>query len=182
MRNVDKKILLLAKNIRLVIFDVDGVLTDGRLYLTDTGTEIKAFHSHDGLGMKLIQETGVELAIITARTSNLVTHRAQSLGIKHIYQGAFNKVVAYEDLLKKTGFTDKEIAFVGDDLTDLALLKRCMLGIAPNNARNFIKQHVNWITPSCGGKGAARDVCDLIMYAQNNLKTIHNKFLTGLLH
>ncbi len=170
-------VLNLAKDIKLLIFDVDGVLTDGTLYLTDENIEFKAFNSLDGLGIKLLLETGVEIAIITARKSAVVTARMQSLCIKHVYQCALDKIPAYNDLLKKLQLNDNQVAYMGDDLTDLPLIKKARLGIAPPNAIEFVKQQANYVTTQSGGKGAAREVCDLIMKAQGTLEKIYNRFL-----
>ncbi len=172
-----ENILDLAKNIKLVVFDVDGVLTDGSLYLTDEEIEIKAFYSQDGIGMKLLIKSGIIVAAITARQSNTVAARMRSLGIEHVYQGNLDKIPAYEDLLTKLNLTDKQVAYVGDDLPDLALIRRARLGIAPINAQPFIRNHADWVTTQPGGKGAVREVCDLIMKAQGTLDYMYNSFL-----
>ena len=170
-------VLQLAEKIKLVIFDVDGVLTDGSLYLTDGGEEIKAFHSQDGLGMKLLMQTGVQIGIITARQSNLVAKRMASLGITHVYQGQSDKMRCYEDVCKKLGIDDNRIAYVGDDLFDLPLIRRVQLGIAVANAYPFVKKHADFVTQKQGGQGAAREVCDLIMQAQGHLESTWNQYL-----
>ncbi len=172
-----EEILNLAKDIKLFIFDVDGVLTDGTLYLTDENIEFKAFNSRDGLGMKFLLETGVEIGIITARKSRVVTHRMKSLGIKHVYQCGLDKTASYKELLKKLKLTHQQVAYMGDDLTDLPLIKKVRLGIAPANAIAFVKQQANWVTTQAGGKGAAREACDLIMQAQGTQAKIYDRFL-----
>lgn len=159
-----------ARQIKLVIFDVDGVLTDGRIIIGDDGEEYKAFHSRDGHGMKLLQYTGVDIAIITGRTSNVVEHRMQSLGIKHIYQGKQVKLPAFEELVEQLGITPDDCAYVGDDWVDLAIMRRVGLAIAVQDADEMVKKHAHWVTGAGGGKGAAREVCELLMEAQGTLQ------------
>lgn len=159
-----------TKNIKLIVFDVDGVLTDGSIIIGDDGEEYKAFHSRDGHGMKLLQYTGVEVAIITGRTSKVVEHRMNSLGIDHIYQGQKVKLPAFEELIAKLGITANQCAYVGDDWVDLAIMSRVGLAIAVQDAAPLVKKHAHWITPAKGGKGAAREVCELIMEGQGTLQ------------
>ncbi len=173
MQDLDNK----AAQIRLVIFDVDGVLTDGSLYLGDDGQEYKAFHSKDGHGMVMLQESGVRIAIITGRTSEVVSIRMKSLGIAHVFQGKRDKKPAYEELKQVTGFSDAQIAYVGDDVVDLPVMSRVGLAIAVNDAHPLVKQHAHWTTPSGGGRGAARDVCEMLMQAQGTLETRLNSYL-----
>ena len=154
---------------RLLIFDVDGVLTDGSLYLGDDGQEYKAFNSKDGHGMVMLQESGVQIGIITGRTSEVVRIRMGSLGIDLVYQGKREKLPAYEELKAETGFSDAQIAYVGDDVVDLPVMTRVGLAIAVQDAHELTKQHAHWITPSGGGRGAAREACELIMDAQGTL-------------
>ena len=158
-----------AKQIKLVIFDVDGVLTDSSLFYGDDGQEYKAFHSKDGHGMKMLQSSGVDIGIITARTSDVVRIRMESLGIRHVFQGQLEKRPAYEKLMQQTGLTPQQIAYVGDDVVDLPIMTRVGLAIAVQDAHRLVKQHAHWQTPSAGGRGAARDVCELIMEAQGTL-------------
>lgn len=158
-----------AAKVKLIIFDVDGVLTDGRLILGDDGQEYKAFNSRDGHGMKMLQDSGVEVAIITGRTSKVVEHRMANLGIKHVFQGQDDKSVAFENLMGRLGVEAHETAYVGDDVIDLPVLLRVGFAIAVADAHPAVKQHAHWQTPSEGGKGAARDICELIMEAQGTL-------------
>jgi 3-deoxy-D-manno-octulosonate 8-phosphate phosphatase (KDO 8-P phosphatase) len=155
--------------VRLVIFDVDGVLTDGSLYLGDDGQEYKAFHSRDGHGMAMLQESGVTIGIITGRSSQVVRLRMESLGVRQVYQGQRDKRAAYEQIKADLGLTDDEVAFVGDDVVDLPVMSRVGLAIAVQDAHPFVKQHAHWQTPSRGGRGAARDVCELLMEARGTL-------------
>ena len=170
-------ILEKASHIKLVIFDVDGVLTNGALFYGDDGQEYKAFNSRDGHGMKMLQNSGVEIGIITGRTSNVVEHRMNNLGIQHIYQGKQEKLPAFEELVKKLGLTAKEVAYVGDDVVDLPILIRVGLAIAVGDAHQLVKQHAHWQTPNGGGQGAARDVCELIMEAHGTLNAELQRYL-----
>ncbi|PCH63496.1 MAG: 3-deoxy-manno-octulosonate-8-phosphatase KdsC [Gammaproteobacteria bacterium] len=163
-------ILARAKNIKLVIFDVDGVLTDGSIIIGDDGEEYKAFHSRDGHGMKLLQYTGVEIGIITGRTSQVVEHRMTSLGINHVYQGQKVKLPAFEALLEQLDLKPEQCAYVGDDWVDLAIMTRVGLAIAVQDADPVVKKHAHWTTQAKGGKGAAREVCELIMEGQGTLQ------------
>ena len=166
-----------AKQVRLVIFDVDGVLTDGSLFIGDAGEEYKAFNSRDGHGMKMLQSTGVEIGIITGRTSNVVEHRMQSLGVKYVYQGRLEKLPAFEDLCQRAGVSPEQVAYVGDDVVDLPVLVRAGLAIAVGDAHELVKEHSHWHTPSHGGRGAARDVCELILRAQGHLDDMLRAYL-----
>jgi len=166
-----------AANVRLVIFDVDGVLTDGSLFIGDDGQEYKAFNSRDGHGMKMLQASGVDIGIITGRTSHVVKYRMDSLGIKHVYQGQLDKLPAFEELVEKLGLSVDQVAYVGDDVVDLPILIRVGLAIAVQDAHPLVKQHCHWITTNVGGRAAARDVCELIMQAQGNLESQLNHYL-----
>ena len=167
-----------AANIKLVVFDVDGVLTDGSLIFGDDGQEYKAFHSRDGHGMKMLQASGVEMAFITGRMSEVVKHRARNVKVSHVYQGQIDKLPAYEKLKDKLKLQPEEIAVVGDDVVDLPIMLRSGLAIAVSDAHPVVKQYAHWITPSAGGKGAAREVCELIMEAQGSLERAMMKYLS----
>jgi 3-deoxy-D-manno-octulosonate 8-phosphate phosphatase (KDO 8-P phosphatase) len=173
MQDIQKK----AESVRLVVFDVDGVLTDGSLFIGDDGQEYKAFNSKDGHGMKMLQATGVQIAIITGRTSEVVRIRMESLGIQHLYQGKRDKLPAYRELKEATGFDDAQIAYVGDDIVDLPVMTRVGLAIAVQDAHYLAKQHAHWVTPSGGGRGAAREVCELVMDAQGRLQAALQAYL-----
>lgn len=170
-------ILEKAAQIKLVIFDVDGVLTDGGLFFGDDGQEYKAFYSRDGLGIKMLQRTGVEVGVITARESQVVIHRMNNLGIAHLYQGRLDKIRAYEDMIEKLDVAPAQTAYVGDDVVDLPVMQRVGLAVAVADAHPFVKQHAHWTTQHGGGRGAARDVCELILQAQGNLEAQLNAFL-----
>jgi len=165
-----------AKAIKLVIFDVDGVLTDGSLFLGDGGEEYKAFNSRDGHGMKMLQSTGIKIGIITGRTSDVVEHRMRSLGIEHVYQGKLDKLPAFEELCQLVGVSPEQVAYVGDDVVDLPILVRVGLAIGVQDAHPMVKQHSHWLSPSNGGRGAARDVCELILRAQGHLESMLKQY------
>jgi len=170
-------ILEKAARIRLVIFDVDGVLTDGSLFVGDDGQEYKAFNSRDGHGIKMLMGYGVEVAIITGRTSRVVEHRMKNLGITRVYQGQHDKLQAYHDLAGKLGIPDDEIAYVGDDVVDLPVMRRVGLAIAVEDAHPLVRRHSHWQTPRPGGRGAARDVCEMLMEARGVLDAEMSKYL-----
>lgn len=170
-------ILEKASRIKLVIFDVDGVLTDGRLFYGDDGQEYKAFHSRDGHGMKMLQNSGVEIGIITGRKSEVVTHRMANLGIQHVYQGKQEKLPAFEELISKLQVNADEVAYVGDDVVDLPIMLRVGLAIAVADAHHLVVKHAHWQTAHGGGAGAARDVCELIMEARGTLESDMQEFL-----
>jgi 3-deoxy-D-manno-octulosonate 8-phosphate phosphatase (KDO 8-P phosphatase) len=172
-----EKILLKASKIRLVIFDVDGVLTTGNLTYRPNGTESKTFHVHDGIGLRLLSKAGVDIGIITARQSTVVTKRMADLDIKHVYQGCADKVVAYEELKQKLNLNDAEIAYVGDDLPDLPLMRRVGLGITVPNAPAIMRDYAIHTTKAYGGKGAAREVCELILQAQGSYTAAIQSYL-----
>jgi len=166
-----------AKKIKLVIFDIDGVLTTGALFIGDDGQEYKAFNSKDGHGLRMLQDSGVEVAIITGRTSNVVAHRAKDLGITRIYQGKREKLPAYEELIKETGLNHEQIAYVGDDVVDLPVMSKVGLAICVQDGHSFVKQHSHWITENNGGCGAGRDVCEMILDAQGNLHNMLQSYV-----
>ena len=160
-----------AKKIKLAVFDVDGVMTDGSLYLADDGQEFKAFNSLDGHGMKMLNRSGVELAIITGRNSQLVALRAINLGVTHLYQGSEDKLTAFLDVLEKSGLDPAECAYMGDDVVDLPVMRRCGLAVCVPAAPALVKQHSHYITQLPGGGGAVRELCELIMQAQGTFET-----------
>ncbi|WP_126453400.1 3-deoxy-manno-octulosonate-8-phosphatase KdsC [Sulfuriflexus mobilis] len=172
-----KDILERAKAIKLVIFDVDGVLTDGSLFLGDDGLEYKAFNSRDGHGMKMLQEAGVTVGIITGRTSKVVDYRMQSLGIEHVYQGQHDKRIAFSEILEKLQLSPQQVAYVGDDVVDLPVMSKVGLAIAVQDAHPMVLKHAHWQTPSPGGRGAGRDVCEMLMEAHGVLQQTLNSYL-----
>lgn len=166
-----------ASRIKLVAFDIDGVMTDGGLHYTDDGGELKTFNVQDGLGLKFMQRAGIELAIVTGRTSGVVAARAADLGILHVYQGVADKRLAVGDLLDKLGLHWPECAFMGDDLIDLPAMSRCGLAIAPANARPIVKEHAHAVTEAGGGHGAVREAIEFILAAQGKLDAAFAPYL-----
>lgn len=172
-----RDILAKAAQIQLVIFDVDGVLTDGRLYLGNDGNEFKAFHIRDGHGIKMLLESGVEVAIISGRHAASVERRMSALGIRYAYLGIDDKLAVFHSLLARLGLTAEQVAYVGDDLIDLPVMTQVGLAIAVQDADPFVKQHAHWQTPSPGGRGAARDVCELLLEACGRLADLRSRYL-----
>jgi 3-deoxy-D-manno-octulosonate 8-phosphate phosphatase (KDO 8-P phosphatase) len=170
-------VIVRARRIRLVIFDVDGVLTDGSLFLGDDGQEYKAFHSRDGHGMTMLRQSGVILAIITGRRSEVVRIRMESLGIAHVYQGYRDKLPAYRDIKETLGLDDEVVAYVGDDVVDLPVMRQVGLAIAVADAHPLVVEHCHWQTQAPGGRGAGREVCELIMGAQGSLDPMLRSYL-----
>lgn len=162
-----------ARNIRVAAFDVDGVLTDGALYYSDSGEELKRFNVHDGHGMRMLKDSGLALAIITSRRSRLVEERARNLGIELLYQGATDKLAAFRELLGRCGVDESACAFAGDDLVDLPVMKRCGLAATVPGAPALVRRHAHYVTRSRGGEGAVREFCELILYAQGSLAARH---------
>ena len=156
-----------AKNIKLVILDVDGVMTDGRIVIDDNGVETRNFDIKDGMGVVVMMMRGVDVAIITSKKSGAVRHRAEELKIKRFHEGIRKKTEPYEEMLKEMGISDAEVAYVGDDLVDLSMMKRVGLPIAVNDAVEDVKQHAAYVTRARGGYGAVREVAEMILKAQD---------------
>lgn len=164
---VTQEVFEKARHVRLAMFDVDGVLTDGSLYISDAGEEYKAFFSLDGHGMRMLRKSGVELAIITGRSSRCVELRAQNLGIGLLYQGVEDKLAIYQQLVQKFALHDNATAYMGDDVVDIPILKRCGLAVGVPNAHTVVKRYCDYVTRRPGGQGAVREFCDLVMRSQN---------------
>jgi 3-deoxy-D-manno-octulosonate 8-phosphate phosphatase (KDO 8-P phosphatase) len=158
-----------ARKIRVAAFDVDGVLTDGGLYYSDSGEEMKRFNVRDGHGLKMLKDSGITPAIITSRTSRLVAERARNLGIEHLFQGVADKLVAFRELLERCGVEATACAYAGDDLVDLPVMKRCGLAATVPGAPAAVLQQAHLVTRARGGEGAAREICEIILYAQGSL-------------
>ena len=171
-----KRALAKAKDIRLLLLDVDGVLTNGSLMYTGGTEESKAFNTQDGFGLRLLQEAGIDVGIITARKSEVVARRANELNMRFIYQGLPNKNEAFKDILKVSGLRPFEVAYMGDDWLDLVLLQQVGLAITPANAVREVQEVAHFITTRMGGAGAVRDACDLILEAQNLTKELLQKY------
>ena len=169
--DVPEPIMQAASKIKLALFDVDGVLTDGRLYFGDKGESLKVFNALDGHGLKMLQQAGIAVAIITARKSAPLEARMNELGIKHVYCGVKNKLETFNQLLKKLDIEVQHCSFTGDDVIDLEVMTRCGLSIAVDNAHFMVKHYADWCTPLKGGNGAARLVCDILLLAQDKYPT-----------
>ena len=155
-------------NVRLVAFDIDGVFTDGRFYLSDDGVESKAFNTHDGFGVRQLLEAGLAVAVISGRKSTAVDRRMNELGVRHVIQGNSDKVAAFEALVKELGIVEAQSVYVGDDVPDLPLLRRVGFSVAVGNAHDDVKAACDYTTVRAGGFGAVREVCDLVLQARQN--------------
>ena len=179
MHSMDAALHKRASNIRMLVLDVDGVLTDGKLYFDHAGNEIKAFNTRDGMGIKALQQVGIEVAVITGRKSEAVTQRMTQLGIQHVYQGREDKLTAFMDLLEKTGLEEHQICFAGDDWIDLPVLIRAGLAVSVADAEERVKEQAHWITSRNGGDGAVREICNLILVAQDKDQIILDEILAS---
>ena len=162
---------------RLLVLDVDGVLTDGTLYYSANGEELKAFNIQDGLGIKMLQAAGLEVAVISGRGCAALEARAQNLGIRHLYQAVEHKLTAFEELLRSLRLTAGQAACMGDDLPDLALLGHCGLAITVAEAPDVVRARAHYVTRRPGGRGAVREACELILEAQDRLQGQLAKYL-----
>jgi len=160
---LNKKIIAKAKRIKLLILDVDGVLTDGSIILDSNGNELKSFHVRDGHGIKMLERAGIKTAIITGRKSRVVELRARELGISEVHQRVFKKSEVYEELLNKYKLNDENVAFMGDDIVDQEIIKRVGLSAAPADAEEDVKSIVDFVTTRRGGRGAVREFIDIIL-------------------
>ena len=165
-----------AKNIKLLLLDVDGVLTDGKLYYGNSGEELKAFNIQDGLGIKLLQQGGIQVGIITGRVSTLLQRRADELGINPVIQGREDKLIALRELLKSQNLDLHQIAFMGDDLPDLSAIHSVGLGITVANASSTLAAKADWQTLRSGGDGAVREAAEMILKAQGKFDTLVERF------
>ncbi|MGB9807169.1 MAG: KdsC family phosphatase [Thermosulfidibacteraceae bacterium] len=163
--------------ISLLILDVDGVLTGGEILVDDDGKEVKCFNVRDGHGIVMLHRVGVKTAIITGRISKAVDVRAKELGIEIVYQGAHNKLKVYEEIKKKYGFKDEEIAYIGDDVVDIPILKRVGFAVAVSDAHPEVKKYVHYVTRAKGGRGAVREIADMIIRAKDKWEEIIERYL-----
>ncbi len=163
--------------VKLAVFDVDGVMTDGSLTFSESGEELKTFHVQDGLGLALLREAGCRIAVISARTSTIVAKRMAELGIDHVYQGRKDKRATLNTILNELNIDSASVVYAGDDLIDLPAMKQAGIAIAVANAHPLVKQQADWVTGKPGGSGAVREICELILRAQNKLDRIHNEYL-----
>lgn len=174
---MDDTLLQRARAVRLAIFDVDGVLTDGRLYFLTDGSEFKTFNTLDGHGIKMLIASGVTTAIISGRQTPVVERRARGLGIQLLYQGREDKLAVLDEILAELGLDYAQVAYLGDDLPDLPVIRRVGLGMAVASADSFVREHAHGVTRARGGEGAAREFCELIMSAQGTLSAARAAYL-----
>ncbi len=176
MRFIASDALARARRVRLVIFDVDGVLTDGRLWYGPSGEALKAFHAFDGHGVKLLELGGLKTALLSGRESPAVAERARELGIKHVVQGADDKQSAYKALLRRLGMKQQLTAYMGDDLVDMPVLTRCGFACAPHEAPEDVRRCAHYVAAARAGHGVAREVCEFILEAQGKLGRVLARF------
>ncbi|HET6564687.1 MAG TPA: 3-deoxy-manno-octulosonate-8-phosphatase KdsC, partial [Xanthomonadales bacterium] len=169
LENVSAEVVRKAREVRLLALDVDGVMTDGRLYFDQAGAETKAFSTRDGMGIKALQRCGITVALVTGRQSSMVDQRARELGIDLVFQGSDNKLAALQALQQTARLEASQIAYMGDDWIDLPVLKRVGFSASVADADPLVRQSVDWVTAEAGGKGAVRAVCNLILAAQGKL-------------
>ncbi len=177
MDNKMDEITKKAQQLKLLILDVDGVLTDGRLFFDKNGDEYKSFHARDGHGIKLLRQTGVEIAVISGRKSQSVALRMKALGVEYVYQGHENKIAAFNEIIQSMGIKPEQAAHMGDDLLDLPIMVRVGLSIAVNDANDAVKDYADWCTETSGGLGAVREVCDFIMKAQGTFDGVLKSYM-----
>jgi 3-deoxy-D-manno-octulosonate 8-phosphate phosphatase (KDO 8-P phosphatase) len=169
-QKMNKRLIARAHRIRLAIFDVDGVLTDGTIYFSERGEEMKAFNVLDGLGLKMLSASGIATALLSGRKSKVVALRAKEIGISHVLQGAEDKLDTYRRLLRKLELAEEETSFMGDDLPDLPVLRRCGLAFSVPNAPELVRSNVHHVTRSAGGRGAAREASEFLLRARGTLE------------
>ena len=167
----------LAIPVKLLLLDVDGVLTDGKIYYSSTGDEIKAFNIQDGLGIKLLQRSGLQVGIITGRQSAMVDRRARELGIELLVQGQENKLAAMREILQTQDLSTDEVAYMGDDLPDLPAINHAGLGMTVANANPLVQENADWVSDFAGGHGAVRQACEFILEAQGKLEAARQPYL-----
>ncbi len=176
MVNIDETLQSRILPLKMMIFDVDGVLTDGRIIIHDDGSEMKEFDVQDGHGVKLLQRTGIEVALITGRYCKAVEHRARSLGISRVYQDMKIKVEAYELILAETGLSDEQVGYMGDDLIDVPIMRRAGFSCAVPNAVSHVFPYAHYVTKAGGGRGACREICELIMLVQGSWDMVTDRY------
>jgi len=168
--DVADEIIDRASKIKLLVCDVDGVFSDGRIYLGNDGEELKAFHTKDGFGVKALIASGVHVAIITGRNSRIVYDRMSALNVTHIVQGKEDKLPAMKEIMAELSITEQQVAYIGDDMADMPCIEVAGLGVAVHDAHPFVIDNANYQTFTLGGFGAVRELCDLIMFSQNTLQ------------
>lgn len=166
-----------AARVRMMIFDVDGVMTDGRLWYGAAGEQLKAFHTLDGLGLKLLAASGVATAILSGRRSRALARRAAELGIRHVITGVEDKRGGYEALLRRAALAAAAVGYMGDDIVDLPVMRRCGWSCAPRDAHALVRRHAQFVTRAQGGAGAVREACEYLMRAQGTLEAAYAPYL-----
>ena len=176
MKRMKKKIQEKLKNVKMLILDVDGVMTDGRIIMDDEGRQLKNFNVRDGHGLKIIQRYGIKIAILTGRKSEVVNHRAIDLEINDVYQGALNKKEVFKEILLKHNLAASTVAFMGDDIIDIPVLRQVGFSVAVADAVDVVKKNVDYVTKKKGGHGAVREICEMILQAQGKWPEIAEKY------
>lgn len=166
-----------AARVRMMVFDVDGVMTDGRLWYGPAGERMKAFHSLDGLGLKLLAASGVSTAILSGRRSRALARRAAELGIRHVLTGVDDKRACFQALLDRVGIAADAAGYMGDDIVDLPVMRRCGWACAPHDAHALVRRHAHFVTRAAGGAGAVREACEYLMRAQGTLAAAFAPYL-----
>ena len=175
-RSLDEKLLEKIKRIKLLILDVDGVLTDGKIIMDDLGNETKNFDVRDGHGLKLLMRYGVDVAILTGRRSKVVENRAKDLGIGEVYQGTKNKVEVLEGILRRRNIGSNNVAYIGDDIVDIPLFKKVGFSVTVADAMVYAKKAADYITDKNGGRGAVREICEIILQTQGKWEEIASRY------
>ncbi|RUO42857.1 3-deoxy-manno-octulosonate-8-phosphatase KdsC [Aliidiomarina taiwanensis] len=170
--NLPDHLMQRLAQVKVVVCDIDGVFSDGRIYLGNDGEELKAFHTRDGLGVKALRSAGIEVGVITGRTSHIVTQRMQALGVPYIYQGREQKQAAFDEILTALDLTSEQAAYIGDDSPDLPLIKAAGMGVAPQDAHPQVRLAADYVTTCPGGFGAVRELADLILQAAGKLEQV----------
>ena len=176
MKRIPAEIRRKARRIKLLLLDVDGVLTDGRIVMDDEGEEIKHFDVRDGHGIRLLIRAGIDVGLLTGRSSRVVDHRARDLGIRMVYQKVFNKIDAYQKIKRRGHLTDREVAYVGDDIMDLPLLRRVGMSVAVRDAWEGLRDEVDYVTGQKGGRGAVREVAEILLHAQGKWEELTKRY------
>jgi 3-deoxy-D-manno-octulosonate 8-phosphate phosphatase (KDO 8-P phosphatase) len=173
---MDEEVQEKIRKIRLLILDVDGVLTDGRIIIDDAGNESKHFDVKDGHGLKLIMRYGIDVVFLTGRSSAVVKHRADDLGIREVYQGILKKLEFFQEYIKEKGLDPERVGYIGDDVVDIPVLKRIGFSVTVNDADDEVKKVVDYVTERPGGRGAVREICDLILKVQGNWEDVARRY------
>jgi len=176
LKKTEKELQEIAKGIKLLILDVDGVMTDGSIILDNEGNEHKIFNVRDGHGIKMLIRAGIQVALITGRSSKVVERRAKELGITEVYQKSYNKTVAFDHIIGKFGLADNEAAYIGDDIVDIPVFKRAGLPIAVSDAADEARNFAAMVTKNGGGRGAVREICDLLLKAKGLWETVTREY------